>query len=179
MDYSQVLDFWFSELDSAQWFKKDPKLDQMIKDRFQEVHNEAKQSALFKWRQTPEGRLAEIIVLDQFSRNMYRNQPESFAQDPLALALSQEAVGLELHKKLNGDQAFFLIMPYMHSESLKVHDEALTLFADVAPSTGLDFEKKHRDIIVRFGRYPHRNTILGRQSSSEEQAFLNEPNSSF
>ena len=179
MQPETVLKFWFEEIDSSSWWKKDEKFDQQIKQRFQEVHLEASQSALFDWRVTPEGRLAEILVLDQFSRNMYRDQPGAFAQDPLALALAQEAVAVGDHKKLEGSQQLFMIMPYMHSESLKVHDAALPLFEDLGRPGNLDFEKRHRDIIVRFGRYPHRNAILGRESTAEEIAFLNEPNSSF
>ncbi len=179
MQAKDILDFWYDELETSQWWIKDPSLDATIKSRFFEVHQQAKQSALFSWRKTPEGRLAEILVLDQFSRNMFRNQPESFAQDPLALALAQEAVAQGFHKQLSDTQHLFLIMPFMHSESLKVHDQALILFGELGKPDNLDFEKKHRAIIERFGRYPHRNEILGRTSTEEEKAFLNEPNSSF
>ncbi len=179
MKSSDILKFWFEELEPASWWKKDEILDKTIKDRFADVHNQAKQSALFSWRETPQGRLAEILVLDQFSRNMFRNQPESFAQDPLALALAQEAVAQGLHKKLTTTEQLFLIMPYMHSESLAVHDVAMELFAELGRPDNLEFEKKHRDIIVQFGRYPHRNGVLDRPSTEEEVQFLKGPNSSF
>jgi uncharacterized protein (DUF924 family) len=179
MQAQDILDFWFDELEPAQWWKKDPEMDQLITDRFADVHRQASQCELFHWRQTPEGRLAEVLVLDQFSRNMFRDQPEAFAQDPLALALAQEAVHLGCHNKLNDTQHLFLIMPYMHSESLAVHDQAMELFAALGRPDNLDFEKRHRDIIARFGRYPHRNAILGRESTAEEQAFLEQPGSSF
>ncbi|MFI7918815.1 DUF924 family protein, partial [Acinetobacter baumannii] len=117
---------------------------------------------LWSWRKTPEGRLAEIIVLDQFSRNIYRDQPESFAYDGLALALSQEAISLQLDAQLNPEQRSFLYMPFMHSESKLIHEFALKLFQRLGNEINLSFEKKHKVIIDRFGRYPHRNAILGR-----------------
>ncbi len=179
MKAQDVIDFWFEEIDSSQWWKKDSQFDQLIFDRFFTVFEQAKVSALFDWRETPEGRLAEIIVLDQFSRNMFRDKPEALAVDPLGLALSQEAVNLGTLEKLKDNQKPFLIMPYMHSESLKVHDVAMTLFEKIGRPENLEFEKKHRDIIVRFGRYPHRNEVLGRTSTPEELEFLKQPGSSF
>lgn len=176
MEASDIIKFWFVEIEQSSWWKKDEKFDQMIRDRFSDIHQKASACELFSWRDTPQGRLAEIIVLDQFSRNMYRNKPEAFAQDPLALALAQEAVNLGCIQKLESFQAGFLIMPYMHSESLAVHDVAMELFKTAG---SLEFEKKHRDIIVKFGRYPHRNKILGRESTPEEIEFLAKPGSSF
>lgn len=135
---------------------------------------------LYGWRKTAHGRLAEIIVLDQFSRNMYRDQPQSFAADPMALVLAQEAVFLGADKKLKTPQEqAFLYMPYMHSESEIIHEVALDLFSQPGLENNYAFELKHKEIIDRFGRYPHRNDILGRQSTAEELAFLKEPGSSF
>lgn len=171
-----ILNFWFEELEPKQWWVKDLALDEMIKERFEGVHRQAMAGELYTWRESPEGRLAEIIVLDQFSRNMYRDQPGSFASDPLALCLAQTAVAVGDDLKLNDQQKPFLYMPYMHSESLTIHDEAMRLFKDLP---NLDFEIKHRDIIVKFGRYPHRNDILGRESTAEEIKFLTQPGSSF
>lgn len=173
-----ILQFWFTEIQPAQHWKKDPAFDQLIAERFGDIHAQAARCELFNWRATPEGRLAEIIVLDQFSRNIYRDQPGAFAQDPLALALAQEAVALGADQALPPAQRGFLYMPYMHSESLLIHDQALPLFESLNNGQ-LDFEIKHRDIIVRFGRYPHRNAILGRESTPEELAFLKQPGSSF
>jgi uncharacterized protein (DUF924 family) len=123
--------------------------------------------------------LAEIIVLDQFSRNVYRDTPAAFAQDSLALALSQEAVQSGALNALTETERTFLLMPYMHSESRAIHVQAERLFKVHAPATNYDFELKHKLIIDRFGRYPHRNAILGRASTPEELVFLEQPGSSF
>jgi uncharacterized protein (DUF924 family) len=170
MQWRDVINFWFDELQPEQWFKKDPELDQKIKDKFLEVHTQATKGELDDWRLSPLGRLAEIIVLDQFSRNIYRDKPQSFAYDSLALVLAQEGI----RKK----QSFFY-MPYMHSESLMIHRHALQLFDKPGFEHNLEFERKHMVIIERFGRYPHRNEILGRESTPEEIEFLKGPDSSF
>ncbi|MCJ8277790.1 MAG: DUF924 domain-containing protein [Bdellovibrionales bacterium] len=177
MKSNDIIQFWFEEIESKQHWVKDPAFDQMIKERFFDIHEQARQSALYQWRETALGRLAEIIILDQFSRNMYRDTPQAFSQDPLALALSQEAVRIGADKELTKSQAFFLYIPYMHSESVTVHEEALKLFSQEGFSN--EFEIKHKVIIDRFGRYPHRNKILGRTSTEEEIEFLKEPSSSF
>ncbi|MCG9623891.1 DUF924 domain-containing protein [Vibrio mediterranei] len=174
-----VLDFWFGELTPADWFSGDEALDSLIEQRFLALHNKAALGELYTWRQSPQGRLAEIIVLDQFSRNLYRGKPQSFLSDPMALVLAQEAVALGADLKLNAEQRTFLYMPYMHSESLVVHEEAVRLFTQNGIENNLDFEYRHKAIIERFGRYPHRNKILGRQSSEEELEFLTQPGSSF
>jgi uncharacterized protein (DUF924 family) len=134
---------------------------------------------LFAWRATPEGRLAEVLVLDQFSRNVYRDTPRAFAQDALALALAQELVASGQDRSLPLEQRKFAYMPYMHSESLAIHAQATALFAQPGLENNLDFELRHQAIITRFGRYPHRSAILGRTSSAEELAFLSEPGSGF
>ena len=174
-----VIEFWFHEIEPAQHWKKDLEFDQLIIQRFGEVHRQASLCELFDWRESAQGRLAEIIVLDQFSRNMYRDTPLSFAYDAQALTLAQEAVALRADQELSAEERTFLYMPYMHSESLKVHEVAVELFTKNGIQNNLDFEIKHKVIIERFGRYPHRNTILGRESSAEEIAFLDEPDSSF
>lgn len=177
--FEAVLDFWFNEIEEAKWWVKDLAFDAEIKTRFADVHKAANAGELYAWRQSARGRLAEIIVLDQFSRNMYRDTPAAFASDSLALVLAQEAVAVGADTELEVKEQGFLYMPYMHSESLLIHDVALDLFAKTGDSNKVDFEKRHRDIIVQFGRYPHRNDILGRESSPEEQAFLQTPGSSF
>ena len=179
MVYSEVIEFWFKEIKSAQWWKKDDEFDQHIVDRFSVVHARAVQCELFEWRESSEGRLAEIIVLDQFSRNMFRGTPNAFANDALALMLAQQAVALKVDEGLNAVQISFLYLPYMHSESLAIHDIALNLYRQKASKDNLRFEIRHRDIIERFGRYPHRNDILGRTSTAEEIAFLTQPGSGF
>lgn len=179
IDYTNIISFWFTEIESKLWFKKDDAFDQLLREKYGELHHRAAQAELFTWRSSAEGRLAEIIVLDQFSRNMYRDSPKAFASDPLALALAQEAVSLGLDQQLEPQKRTFLYMPYMHSESLLVHDNALKLFTELGRENNLEFEKKHRAIIEKFGRYPHRNNTLGRQSTVAEYEFLTQPGSSF
>lgn len=179
MDYQEILTFWFEECQPTQWFKKDNDFDELIKKRFSEIHAQTAQGENSTWRQTIQGRLAEIIILDQFSRNLFRNDARSFAYDGMALILTQEALKMGELDKLTSQQRAFLFMPLMHSESLVIHDEALKCFSEKGMESNLQFEREHRDVLVRFGRYPHRNSILGRPSTAEEIAFLKEPNSSF
>tara|TARA_R110000772_G_scaffold47928_11_gene109366 strand:- start:398 stop:940 length:543 start_codon:yes stop_codon:yes gene_type:complete len=174
-----ILNFWFHEIEPAQHWKKDIEFDRMISKRFSEVHHQASRGELYDWRKTGRGRLAEIIVLDQFSRNMYRDLPLSFAYDAQALILAQEAVARQVDTELTATERVFLYLPYMHSESLLIHEIALELYTKNAIAENLDFEIKHKNIIARFGRYPHRNNILGRESTAEELEFLKQPGSSF
>lgn len=175
----QVISFWFKEIDPSKWWVKDEEFDQEIKDKFLLAHQQATKGELFHWRVTPQGRLAEIIILDQFSRNMFRDTPASFSTDSLALILAQEAISNGDDALLSPTEKSFLYMPFMHSESLIIHDEAIKLFTALGNENNLAFEKQHRDIIEKFGRYPHRNNILNRSSTPEEIAFLQQPNSSF
>ena len=177
--HDEILQFWFSEIDPAQWWVKDDAFDALIAARFGDVHREAASCECSDWRASPTGRLAEIIVLDQFSRNMFRDRPESFAQDPLALALAQEAVRSGADRGLTPAQRNFLYMPYMHSESLRIHEAATALYARNGVTSTIEFARRHREIIERFGRFPHRNAILGRVSTPAEREFLAQPGSSF
>lgn len=178
-DAQAVLQFWFNELTPAQWFKKDLEMDRVIIARFADLHAQVAQCECYAWRETPHGRLAEIIVLDQFSRNMYRDNARAFGYDALALALAQEAVAAGADGELSPAERSFLYMPYMHSESKAIHALALSLFDQPGLENNLDFEIRHKAIIDRFGRYPHRNAVLGRASTDEEIAFLKQPGSSF
>ena len=177
--YQKILDFWFEEIQPTQWWSKDDQFDQTIIDRFSGIHAKAAQCELYNWRKTPEGRLAEIIVLDQFSRNIYRDTPLSFTNDALALSLSQEAIRLGADKDVSELKRPFFYLPFMHSESRVIHEVAVDLYTALGNEANLAFELKHKTIIDRFGRYPHRNKILGRVSSSEEEMFLAGPESSF
>jgi uncharacterized protein (DUF924 family) len=179
MNYQDVLNFWFEELEPKQWWVKDDAFDQLIKTRFGQVLQEAALGECWQWRNCASGRLAEVIVLDQFSRNIYRNKPQSFAQDALALVLAQEAVRAGADQVLSIQEKCFLYMPYMHSESLVIHDQAVLLFDQPGLENNYGFELKHKVIIERFGRYPHRNAILGRKSTPEEKEFLLQPGSGF
>lgn len=177
--YQEILRFWFEETEPAQWWKKNENFDRIISERFSALHRRATMCELFEWRAGPRGRLAEIIVLDQFSRNIFRGSPLSFAFDALALALSQEAVSTGADKALIPVERNFLYMPFMHSESMKIHEVAVELFRNGGAEGALDYELKHKAIIERFGRYPHRNSILGRESTPEEIEFLKQPGSGF
>lgn len=175
----EVLTFWFEEIRPEQWWKQDGAFDELIYRRFANLLEKAAKGELFSWRSRARGRLAEIIVLDQFSRNIYRNSPRAFAQDPIALALAQEAIAAGVLQELpQAAERSFLLMPFMHSESRIIHSEAEKLFREYAPAN-YDYELRHKAIIDRFGRYPHRNATLGRDSSAEELAFLQQPGSSF
>ena len=179
MHFQQVIDFWFAEIDSKQWWIKEVEFDRKVTERFAVLHQQAVACELFAWRENVPGRLAEIIVLDQFSRNMFRDQARAFANDGLALALAQEAVACGIDKELSPPQQAFLYMPFMHSESKLIHDRAVKLFSAPGLENNYEFELKHKIIIDRFGRYPHRNVILGRESTQEEIEFLKQPGSSF
>lgn len=179
MQAHEILHFWFEELTPKQHFVKDTALDAIMANRFSPTLQAAARCELFAWRASAEGRLAEILVLDQFSRNVYRDTPRAFAQDTLALVLAQELVACGGDRSLPPAQRAFVYMPYMHSESALMHAQAVALFSQPGMENNLSFELRHKAIIDRFGRYPHRNAILGRSSSAEELAFLSEPGSSF
>jgi uncharacterized protein (DUF924 family) len=175
--YQEILRFWFEETSPDKWWSAEPKFDEEVRSRYGDLVHQAARGELYEWRNEPHGRLAEIIVLDQFSRDVYRNTAQAFTQDPIALVLSQEAVRLGIHSTLSQEEAGFLLMPYMHSESAKIHVIAERLFRQF--TRNYDFERRHKAIIDRFGRYPHRNAILGRASSAEELEFLKQPGSRF
>jgi len=177
--YRGILRFWFEEIDKSGWWRKDPALDQQIIARYSAIHAAANRCELYSWRASAEGRLAEIIILDQFSRNMYRDRPRSFASDSLALALAQEAVADGADQEVMEIQRDFFYMPFMHSESRVIHETAVSLFETRGSRSILEYELKHKAIIDRFGRYPHRNEILGRESTADEQEFLQQPGSGF
>ena len=179
MNYQDVLNFWFKEIEPARWWVKDISFDQEITTKFLDVHKAARQCELAYWRNTAHGRLAEIIILDQFSRNMYRDNAQAFAYDGIALALAQEAIAVSADKALKPVEKSFLYMPFMHSESLVIHEKAVTLYQATGIANNIDSELKHKEIIERFGRYPHRNILLNRQSTPEEFEFLSQANSSF
>lgn len=172
MDFKTILHFWFKELTPNQWWMKDKNLDAMIRTKFIDLHHQATLGELYNWRECAEGALAEIIILDQFSRNIYRNESKSFTFDSMALVLSQEAIRRGYNKTLQPAKRTFLYLPFMHSESLKIHQKAIKLFAEPGLEENLKFEQEHMKIIERFGRYPHRNKALQRDSTKEEEKFL-------
>ncbi|WP_247119695.1 DUF924 family protein [Kordiimonas marina] len=175
-----IVYFWFTEITPQDWWRKDASFDAMIRRRFLPLYEAAAQGELAPWRDTPRGRLAEIIVLDQFPRNMFRDTPRAFATDAMALVCAQEAVRAGADEALPPYWRAFLYMPYMHSESRTVHETSIELFAATPElSENLKFAHAHKDIVDRFGRYPHRNAIVGRSSTAEELAFLTQPGSGF
>lgn len=177
--HEEVLSFWFREIEPKLWWSAEPSFDDLIRRRFLGLLQETAAGESYEWRATARGRLAEIIVLDQFSRNVFRNTPRAFAQDPMALALAQEAVAGGALASLDPTERSFLLLPYMHSESRAIHVVAEALYREFAPAGNYDFELKHKAIVDRFGRYPHRNGILGRTSTPEEVEFLKQPGSRF
>lgn len=186
-----VLEFWFDEDSKPYWFVADDEFDRKIFDHFHEMWQATRQGTCASWRRNEgsvdidnaitnlAGRLAEIIVLDQFSRNLCRGQSVAFAQDNMALVLAQEAIQQPHFDNLPMQWRRFIIMPFMHSESLVIHEKYLSLFKQLSDENTLNFAHHHRDIIERFGRYPHRNDVLNRKTTAEEKVFLQQPNSSF
>lgn len=179
MLWQPVIEFWFNELSPKQWWVKDDALDQTIRERFESTLIEAKLRRLAEWRFQPRGRLAEVIVLDQFSRNIYRDTPQAFAADDFALQLTLAAIEVGDDRSLTQQERLFLYMPLMHSEDPEMHEIAIEVFSALGLEENLEYERRHKAIIDRFGRYPHRNKILGRDSSPEELEFLQQPGSSF
>lgn len=166
-----VLHFWFVESTPQMWFQGGKSYDQTIRERFGPVCEAAARGECDEWRATMQGRLAEIIVLDQFSRNIWRDTPQAFSQDGIALVLAQEAIKLPEYQTLSTMEKKFVIMPFMHSESRLIHEKALVLFTELGDAATLEHEIQHKGMIDKFGRYPTRNKILGRASSEEEIAF--------
>lgn len=193
-----VLDYWFSgsdldapTLDSRmdRWFGSDPERDREIGERFGELVRRASAGELDDWAQQPKGRLALIILLDQFRRNIYRGRPEAFARDRQALRLCIEGTMGGDHKHLTAEQRIFFFMPLQHAESLQIQEKSVSIYNALADgasgtlretfATCAHFAELHRDIIAEFGRFPHRNAVLGRENSREEAAYLAEQAPSF
>jgi len=172
ISYNKIIQFWFNEIPPVQRWKKDSEFDLLIASRFGVIHNEAEQGKLESWRSNALGSLAEIIILDQFSRNIYRETPKAFANDDLALKLAKDAIEKGYDQELDTEYLSFLYMPFMHSEKIEVHMEAVNLFYKPGMEEAYKYELKHKVIIEKFGRYPHRNKILGRKSTDEEIKFL-------
>lgn len=167
-----VLRFWFEELRPEQWFAKDRGLDLLIARRYRGLLDSAREGGLAEWRAKARGRLAEIIVLDQFSRSIYRDRPEAFAADALALRLARDMLARGSDKALTFVERHFAYMPFMHSESLHAHETAVALFVGLGDERSLEFERRHKAIIEQFGRFPHRNRALSRPSTAAETTYL-------
>ncbi len=183
----EVLDFWFGregepgygEFRQA-WFKKDPEFDRKVRDRFEDLHEAAAAGELEGWREEARSCLALVILLDQFPRNMFRGDPRSYATDRMAQETAEYAVDRALDRELPAFQRMFLYMPFMHSEDLERQRRSVELFQALGgedDATG--YAVRHMEIIERFGRFPHRNEVLGRRTTPEEAEFLARPGSSF
>ncbi len=167
-----VFAYWFVKHNEKDWFGFNPKFDAELKRRYSATLDAAVAGELVHWRKTPEGRLIEIVVLDQFARQIHRGSAKSFEGDPVALILAQEAVALGLDEKVKPQWRFFFYMPFMHSESLAIHERYMKYFRATKNQPLIDFELAHRDVLARFGRYPFRNAALGRTSTPDEILYL-------
>jgi len=167
-----VLAFWFEEHGEDDWFAGKPEFDAAIAARFTATHEAVSAGEGYLWRKSIAGRLAEIIVLDQFSRQLHRGNGRAFAQDRMALVLAQEAVAQQLDRDLPAERRTFLYMPYMHSESMVIQAHSLRLFQGLGDEKSTQFAQWHVDVIRRFGRFPKRNAPLGRESTAEELAYM-------
>ena len=181
-----VLDFWFGHDDAVrdEWFRKDPAFDAQIAQRFGPLIERALCGELSAWQAVPASALALIVVLDQFTRNAFRDSPRAFAGDALALSAARAAVASGFDQSLTPVQRSFAYMPFEHAEDMASQNEAVRLFTALAKaqpplSDTLDYALRHRAIVERFGRFPHRNAVLGRESTPEEIEFLKQPGSSF
>ncbi|MGO1371757.1 MAG: DUF924 family protein [Senegalia sp. (in: firmicutes)] len=177
--WEEVIDFWFSEEIVPIHFAEDKDLDEKIKNEFSDTWKAASEGLLVDWRDNIRGRLAEIIVLDQFSRNLWRNDIKSYSQDKMAIALAQEAVKKKEYKELSKEEKKFILLPFMHSESLKMHDWADKYYKEIGDEELMRFEKMHREVLEEFGRYPYKNDVLGRKSTDKELKALEDNKDGF
>ncbi len=168
-----VLLFWFEETKPIQWFRRDKAFDQLVRTRFGALHQQARTGQLDDWRSEAAGSLALIIILDQVSRNIFRDRPEAFAQDRQAHEAAKDAIKRGFPQQYPAKEQAFFYMPFMHSEDFAAQEECVRLFQENLPDTNnVEYAIKHRDIIARFGRFPHRNKILGRKSTPEETQYM-------
>ena len=168
----EILDFWFSKEVKRHWFEHSEFLDTKVRVMYERIFRDAVNCELSDWRDTIQGRLAEIIILDQFSRLIFRGRPHAYTQDRMALLLAQEAVRHQSFPFLEAKQRQFILMPFLHSENRNIHTVARGLFQRFGTPKSVRLEERHKAVIDRFGRYPHRNAILNRQSTPEELTFL-------
>jgi uncharacterized protein (DUF924 family) len=168
---AQIRRYWFEELQPEAWFRKDERVDAAIHERFGALYERLAQIHP-QQIQTPIESVAAVIVLDQFPRNMFRDSPRAFATDALALSISQHAIATGLDQQLTQQQRLFLYMPFQHSEDRAVQARSIELFTQLGLADNLDYAHRHKNIIDRFGRFPHRNVVLGRQSTTEELEFI-------
>ncbi len=177
-DAEAILAFWLDELEPEQWFKRDDAVDQAIRDRFLPVYERViagNYQELAAWGQSARGSLAVLVLLDQFPRNLFRGSPRSFESDAKALELSEAAVDLGHDMQIDGPARCFIYMPMEHAEDLAVQERCCELMARTGDPDYVKYAEIHRDIIAQFGRFPHRNAVLGRETTPEETDFLKTP----
>ena len=174
-----VLTFWFDELEAADWFKKSDATDAKIRSRFLDLYEQLSQVPVGSLLASSREALAAVIVLDQFPRNLFRGDPKSFATDAKARAITEAALDAGFDQGMSVDEAVFLYLPFEHSEDLDDQNRCVLLMEALGNENYTQYAIAHRDVIVRFGRFPHRNAILGRASTAEEDAYLAEPGSGF
>ena len=175
---ADILNFWFVETTPEFWFKKDDDFDGAIQDRFGKAVTDALAGRLDHWANGADGCLALILMLDQFTRNIFRYSARAFSGDDMALALSLRCIERKYLDAYKPSSCHFMLMPMMHSEDISIQDMSLPLFEQYTSKSTYEYALKHRNIIARFGRFPHRNAMLGRPSSSNEDQFLTQPGSS-
>lgn len=168
-----ILDYWYAPEMRSRWFNSTPELDAAIRECFEQTWEAAVRGELNAWLSSPSGCLALEIILDQFPLNMFRGTAKSFSSEHLAIAVAKHAIAQGFDRRIDPAQLAFLYMPLMHSEDLADQDLSVELFAAAGLDNNLRFAKHHREIVRRFGRFPHRNAILGRSSTSEEIDYLN------
>jgi uncharacterized protein (DUF924 family) len=166
-----VIHFWFEELEPANWFTRNGQIDARIRERYEPLYERLRTAATDSYS-TPEASLAAVIALDQFPRNIYRNSPRAYEADGQALLISQYAIDRKFDRELAPKQRTFLYMPWQHSESASAQARSIELFAQLGDKGTLGYAQRHKEVIDRFGRFPHRNAVLGRTSSAEELEFL-------
>jgi Uncharacterized protein conserved in bacteria len=169
---TEVLTFWFKELEPSKWFAPDPDVDQQIATRFKDLWMALSANPPAAATTDPRAALAAVIVLDQFPRNMFRGTAQAFVTDDLALFLARQALDARLDEKLAPEERLFLYMPFQHSEIAAVQNRSVALFEKLGMEEPLRYAKEHRDIVYRFGRFPHRNKVLGRHSTEAELEFM-------
>lgn len=168
---SDIVRFW-TDAGPEKWFKKDASFDAEIRSRFLQAHKAAASSGLKDWEGSPEGALALLILLDQFPRNMFRNDRRAFATDPMALTIAERAIANGFDKKVDPKLRTFFYLPYQHVEDIGQQERGVALYRSAGDADGEKWAKIHADIIRRFGRFPHRNAVLGRETGADERAFL-------
>ena len=172
MKPEEVIEYWYSDRVRTHWFSSTPELDAEILDKYELIWERAVKGELDEWKITAPGSLALILIFDQFPLNMFRGQIKSFQTEGAAIAVARAAISSNFVAKLNKDQLAFLFMPFMHSEQIEDQDLAIALFREHRLEVNLEFAKHHRDIVRQFGRFPHRNQILGRTSTAAELEYL-------